>query len=43
MSLQQRRDEITAKRAKLAELKRIRQERDRERIERGSGNGLAEV
>ena len=37
MSGQQRKDEILAKRAKLAELKRTREQRDKERAQRESG------
>ena len=41
MSLQQRRDEIAAKRAKLEELKRTRQQRDKERLDR-EGNASSQ-
>ena len=37
MSGQQRKDEILAKRAKLAELKRTREQRDKQRAQRESG------
>jgi len=41
MSVQQRKDEILAKKVKLAELRRTRELRDKERSSRESGIGVA--